>query len=90
MHDHPPGHACSPPAAPRPPLIPSARSHRPSSGSPAQLIAEADPAWPNGQAPAIEEAEARIAQLNSDIHASAVYRAHLCNVVARKAVAAAG
>ena len=28
--------------------------------------------------------------LNSDIHASAVYRAHLCNVVARKAVAAAG
>ena len=28
--------------------------------------------------------------LNSDIHASAIYRAHLCNVVARKAVAAAG
>ena len=28
--------------------------------------------------------------LNSDIHASAEYRAHLCNVVARRAVAAAG
>ncbi len=28
--------------------------------------------------------------LNSDIHASAEYRAHLCNVVAKRAVAAAG
>ena len=36
--------------------------------SPAQLVAEADPAWPGGQPPAIEDAEARIAQLNSEIH----------------------
>jgi chromosome segregation protein len=36
--------------------------------SPAQLVAEADPAWPGGQAPAIEDAETRIAQLNGEIH----------------------
>jgi carbon-monoxide dehydrogenase medium subunit len=28
--------------------------------------------------------------LNSDIHASAEYRAHLCGVIAKRAVAAAG
>jgi chromosome segregation protein len=36
--------------------------------SPAQLVAEPDPAWPEGEAPAIETAEARIAQLNTAIH----------------------
>ena len=36
--------------------------------SPAQLVAESDPAWPNGQPPTIEEAEARVAQLNGEIH----------------------
>jgi chromosome segregation protein len=44
------------------------RIHNEYSLSPAQLVAEADPAWPGGQPPAIEEAEARIAKLNSDIH----------------------
>ena len=37
--------------------------------SPAQLVAEPDPAWPDGEAPAIEEAEARIAKLNGEIQA---------------------
>ena len=37
--------------------------------SAAQLVAEPDPAWPDGEAPAIEEAEARIAKLNGEIQA---------------------
>ena len=36
--------------------------------SPAQLVAEPDPAWPDGEAPAIENAESRIAKLNAEIH----------------------
>ena len=36
--------------------------------SPAQLVAEADPSWPDGQPPAIEDAETRIATLNGEIH----------------------
>ncbi|MFZ4396512.1 MAG: chromosome segregation protein SMC [Kiritimatiellia bacterium] len=36
--------------------------------SPTQLVSEPDPAWPNGQPPAIEDAEARIAELNNAIH----------------------
>ncbi len=36
--------------------------------SPAQLVAEPDPAWPDGQPPTSETAEARIAQLNTAIH----------------------
>ena len=36
--------------------------------SPAQLVAEPDPAWPGGEPPAIEDAETRIAQLNGEIH----------------------
>ncbi len=37
--------------------------------SPQQLVAEADPAWPDGQPPPQAEVEARIAKLNDDIHA---------------------
>lgn len=37
--------------------------------TPEQLVSEPDPAWPQGQAPAQEDADARIAQLTADIHA---------------------
>ncbi len=36
--------------------------------SPTQLVAEPDPAWPDGHPPSSETAEARIAQLNTAIH----------------------
>ncbi len=36
--------------------------------SPAQLVAEPDPTWPNAQPPALEEADARMTQLNASIH----------------------
>jgi carbon-monoxide dehydrogenase medium subunit len=39
---------------------------------------------------AIKDVKVSAGNLNSDIHASAEYRAHLCNVMARRAVAACG
>ena len=44
----------------------------------------------NWSAAALDGIKTPSADLNSDIHASADYRAHLCGVVAKRAVAAAG
>ena len=37
--------------------------------SPDQLVAEADPAWPNGQAPEVESVDTRVAELHAQIQA---------------------